>query len=99
MKRVIIIMLFLLSSIWAKEAKSIVDSVCYACHGDKMEQSCYGVSEIPNTLDKGYIREALMQYKNGSKSDYGMGNVMSEQLGGLSDEEIDALSEYIPTLR
>ncbi len=99
MKKIIIILCFFISSIFATQAKSIIDSVCYACHGEKMELSCYGVSQVPNTLNESYIKSALKEYKNGLKNDYGMGAVMQSQVGGLSDAEIDALAKYIPTLK
>ena len=99
MKKVIVILCFLTSLVFAREAQSIVESVCYACHGEKMELSCYGVSQIPNTLNEVTILTALKAYKNGSKSDYGMGDVMQSQVGGLSHLDLEALAKYIPTLK
>lgn len=99
MKKLILTLCFLVSSIFASQPKSIIDSVCYACHGEKMELKCYGVTKIVNTLSSKNIKSSLMQYKNGSKDKYGMGAVMQSQIGGLSDDEIDALSKYIPTLK
>lgn len=99
MKKIIIILFCSLSLLFAREAKTIISSVCYGCHGDKMELSCYGVSKIANTLSEEYIKSALLQYKSGSKSDYGLGDIMLSQIGGLSNKEIEALALYIPTLK
>jgi len=99
MKKILLTLCLLISSLFAFNAKSIVDSVCYACHGSQMEQSCYGVSKVPNVLSSSDILKALKGYKSGEKSDYGMGAVMNSQVGSLSHEELKALAEYIPTLR
>lgn len=97
--KIIITMFLMISPLLAKDAKSIVESVCYACHGEKMELSCYGVTEITNTLSKETILEALREYKSGKRNKYGMGNVMKAQIHPLNDDELKALSKYIPTLK
>ena len=81
------------------KAREIIDSVCYACHGENMQQSCYGVTKIPNTLSSKNIYKTLIAYKQHNKNEYSMGRVMSQQVEKLSIEELKALSEYIPTLR
>ena len=64
-----------------------------------MGKRCYGVSKIPNELNQDTIIDALRAYKLGSRSIYGMGEVMKSQLMSLSDDDLKKLSRYIPTLR
>lgn len=99
MKNVVITLLLFSTALLAREAGEIVATVCYECHGTKMNESCMGVSQAPNTLDAVTIREALTGYRSGERSTYGMGSTMQEKVSELSDGEIKALSEYIPTLQ
>ena len=98
MKRVVLTLCLLLSYIFASNAKDIIASSCYACHGYNMDKSCYGVSKIPNKLNQDIIIETLRAYKLGNKNIYGMGKVMESQLKSLSDDDLKRLSAYIPTL-
>ena len=99
MKKIVLGVLLLGTALFAREAREIVSSVCYDCHGSQMEQSCMGVSRIVNTLDTKSIHDALKGYKHDHRNSYGMGSTMQEKASDLSDDEIKALSEYIPTLR
>jgi len=99
MKKVILTLCLLLSYVFAGNAKDIIASSCYACHGDNMDKSCYGVSKIPNKLNQDTIFKTLRAYKLGTKNIYGMGEVMKSQLKSLSDDDLKKLSVYIPTLR
>ncbi len=99
MKKTFLFLFLLISSLFAREAKEIINSSCHACHGSKMEKAGFGVSKIPNILSSNYILEALRDYKLGKKNDYKMGIVMTNQLKSLSDEELKALAKYIPTLK
>jgi len=89
----------MLSCVFANEAKDIIASSCYACHGDNMEKSCYGVSKIPNILNQDTIIKTLRAYRKGTLNTYGMGEVMKSQLMSFNDEQLKSLSVYIPTLR
>ena len=40
-----------------------------------------------------------MEYKAGTLNRYKMGNVMKAQVSKLSEEDIEALAKYIPTLK
>ena len=55
MKRVVLMLCLMFTSIFANGAKSIISSSCYTCHGNNMERSAYGVSKIPNTLNQSMI--------------------------------------------
>ena len=73
MKKVAVAILLLSTALLAREAREIIGSVCYECHGMQAEQSCYGVSQIINTLDPKTIHDALKGYKNDGRDTYGMG--------------------------
>ena len=59
----------------------------------------FGVSKIPNTLPQEEILKKLRGYKSGTLSQYGMGNTMMEQLANFSDDDLVALSKYVPSLK
>ncbi|MDD5373873.1 MAG: hypothetical protein PHO62_10675 [Sulfurimonas sp.] len=85
--------------IFASSAQDIVSKVCSECHGSKMNESCMGVSKLPNSLSQPEILTALKGYKNGKKSEYSMGSTMTEKVSNFSDSELEELSKYIPTLK
>ena len=99
MKKLILVLCFLSTLLFASKPQSIISSVCYNCHGDKMQLSCFGVTKVVNTMEENSIKDALLAYKDGSRDSYGMGNMMQSQIGGLSIEEIKSLAKYIPTLK
>ena len=99
MFRVLLIYMLLLGYTFASSAKTNVENVCSNCHGYWVHESAFGVSEAPNTLTSADILTKLRAYKNGTLSQYGMGNTMTGQLTNLTDEELVELSEYIPTLK
>ncbi|PAF49870.1 cytochrome C [Helicobacter sp. 12S02232-10] len=78
---------------------TIIKTKCQACHGANMEKSALGKSKIVNTLDSKKIKADLMGYKAGTLNQYGLGATMWGQIKPLSDEDIDALAKYIPTLK
>jgi len=98
MKMLIITTLFS-TLMFASSAQKTVSYVCYECHGKSMNESCMGVSQAPNTLSQADLLTALKGYKDGSKSDYGMGSTMTEIVSGYSDDDLEELSKYIPTLK
>jgi cytochrome c553 len=85
--------------IFAASAQNIVSNICAECHGKNMAESCMGVSKSPNSLTKVEILAALNGYKEGKRSEYSMGSTMTEKLSNLSTNDIEELSEYIPTLK
>jgi len=71
---------------------------CVGCHGINGEKKALGKSEIITAWNKEKTFAALKGYKDGS---YGgaMKGVMKGQVIRLSDEELEALSEHISTLK
>lgn len=72
---------------------------CAGCHGSKAEKKAMGKSAVINAFSSEKIADAIKGYKNGTLNSYGMGAVMKGQVSLLSDADIKALSEYIPTLK
>ncbi len=71
---------------------------CAGCHGAKAQNHALGKSKIIHNFTAKQISTALHGYKNGT---YGgaMKAVMAGQAKNLSDKDISALAEYIPTLK
>jgi len=67
---------------------------CAGCHGQEAQLAALGKSKIIKDMTKEEIVSALKGYKDGT---YGgvMKGVMKSQVANLSEEEIDALGEYI----
>jgi len=71
---------------------------CMPCHGVNAEKSAYGVTEIINTWDSVSLKDTLMEYKAGTLDEYGYGELMHSQTVTYTDEEINLVADYIPTL-
>lgn len=99
MFRIILIGLLSFGYIYASSAQQNVENVCSNCHGFWVHEGAFGVSNAPNTLSQKELLTKLREYKAGTLSQYSMGSTMTEQLVGLSDEELIELSKYIPTLK
>merc|ERR1711941_82022 len=69
---------------------------CAGCHGASAEKPALGKSQVIKGWDAAKTVEALKGYKDGT---YGgvMKGVMKGQVASLSDEDIQALGEYIST--
>jgi len=88
----------------AQEAKPTVNAAslyakCAGCHGSKGEKKALGKSTPIGGWDKAKLVRALKGYKAGTVNSYGMGPLMKGQVGSLSDEEIEALANYISKLK
>jgi len=71
---------------------------CMPCHGVYGEQSAYGVTVAINELNATTLKTTLEAYKAGTQDSYGYGDVMHAQINAYSEEDINTLSEYIPSL-
>lgn len=72
---------------------------CAGCHGTKGEKKALGKSAPIGSWDKAKTVEALKGYKAGSRNVYGMGGLMKGQVASYSDADIEAVAEYISTLK
>ena len=71
---------------------------CASCHGKKAEKKALNKSQVIQGWDKQKIVDALKGYKDGS---YGgaMKGLMKGQVATYDDAQIEAVSEYISTLK
>ncbi|ADV47103.1 c-type cytochrome [Nitratifractor salsuginis] len=72
---------------------------CAGCHGADGKMKALGKSPAIAGQDAASIAEKLKAYKAGTRNAYGMGGVMQGQAAGLSDEDIQALADYISKLK
>jgi len=99
MLKIVLISLLSFGYIFGASAQTNVENLCSNCHGFRLHQGAFGVSEAPNTLTSSEVLTKLRGYKAGTLDQYSMGATMTEQLSALSDEELVELSEYVPTLK
>ncbi|GAA9829391.1 cytochrome c [Helicobacter pylori] len=78
----------------ATDVKALAKS-CAACHGVKFEKKALGKSKIVNMMSEAEIEKELKDFKSGANKN----PVMTTQVKKLSDEDIEALAKYIPTLK
>ena len=71
---------------------------CAACHGANAEKKALGKSMVINTMSEDEVYGALKGYQDGTYG-AGMKVLMKNQLAQLKDEDLKALSSYIPTLK
>ncbi|OOF68242.1 c-type cytochrome [Rodentibacter caecimuris] len=76
------------------KAEKVYKRSCATCHGKKGERSAIGKSKIINQLKTEEISTALFDRKKGNI--IGAGNPAKQR---LSEEEIKALSKFVPTLQ
>ncbi len=72
---------------------------CVSCHGAKAEKKALNKSEIINTWDAAKIASTLKGYKAGTTNNHGMGALMKGQVAAYDDATIDAVAQYITTLK
>lgn len=74
---------------------------CAACHGAKAEKTYLNKVPALSTLTPDERLAALKGYKDGSlgKGKFGMGGIMKGQVLGLSEADMNAVNEYIQTLK
>lgn len=71
---------------------------CVACHGPKAEKSFNNKVTVLTTLDKDALVASIKSYKEGANK-FGMGAMMKPIAAPLSDDDINAVAEYITTLK
>ncbi|OOF42521.1 cytochrome C biogenesis protein CcsB [Rodentibacter rarus] len=76
------------------KAEKIYKRSCATCHGKKAEKPAMGESKIINQLKTEEISTALLARQKGKL--IGAGNPVKQR---LTQEEIKALSQFIPTLQ
>ena len=71
---------------------------CASCHGSSGEKKALGKSKVINEMTQVNLVSALKGYQDGS---YGasMKALMKGQVAKLNNEDIDALAQYISTMK
>ena len=98
-KLAILISLFSASLlIGADQGKEVYYQKCITCHGVNGEKKAIGISKEINTLTAKEVQSALNGYKNDT---YGgkYKNLKRSMSRTLSNDDINALSVYIQTLK
>ena len=68
---------------------------CKGCHGEDGKTAALGKSAIIAGQSKEAIIASMNAYKAGTKNEVGMGALMKGQAASMSDEEIEAVAEYL----
>ena len=71
---------------------------CMSCHGRNGEKFALGKSKVIGGDNKEAILYQLQEYKAGRLNQYGMGALMKGQVVGLTDNELELVSEYVSRL-
>ncbi|NLU34904.1 MAG: c-type cytochrome [Wolinella succinogenes] len=98
MKKIALGMIFAAASLMAADGATLYKK-CVACHGVKAEKPALGKSEVIAGWDKAKLVEELKAYKAGTLNRNGMGAMMKGQMASFSDADIEAVAEYISTLK
>lgn len=98
MKKIVLGMVFAAASLMAADGAALYKK-CISCHGVKAEKPALGKSEVIAGWDKAKTVESLKAYKAGTLNKKGMGGMMKGQMASFSDADIDAIAEYISTLK
>ncbi|AXP08362.1 c-type cytochrome [Campylobacter hepaticus] len=72
---------------------------CAICHGAKAEKVYLNKVPALNTLSAEEITQALKEYKAGTRNKFGQGGIMKIQLTSLSEADLEAIAQYIQTLK
>lgn len=68
---------------------------CKGCHGADGKTKALGKSAVIAGQDKETLITSLKAYQAGTKNVAGMGSLMKSQVATMSDEEIEAVAEYL----
>ncbi|WP_456433103.1 c-type cytochrome [Nitratifractor sp.] len=72
---------------------------CAGCHGSDGKTPALGKSPAIAGQSKEDLVSKIEGYKAGTRNAYGMGNVMHAQVESYNEEQIEALSAYISSLK
>ena len=72
---------------------------CAGCHGADGKTKALGKSAVIAGEPKEDLVLKITEYKAGTRNVAGMGTLMKGQVASLSDEDIQAVAEYISTLK
>lgn len=68
---------------------------CKGCHGADGKTKALGKSAVIAGQDKEALIASMKEYQAGTKNVAGMGSLMKGQVATMSDEDIEAVAEYL----
>jgi cytochrome c553 len=78
-----------------KDEGAVLYAKCAGCHGKDGKTKALGKSELLFGQSKDVLEEKIEAYKSGTRNVAGMGTLMKGQVAGMSEENIEDVSEYI----
>lgn len=81
------------------DGAAMFNKYCKQCHGEKGEKHVAGKTAQISALPKETILKALKEYRSGKRSTHGMGQVMKSEVLKNTDAELEALANYIVSLK
>lgn len=72
---------------------------CKGCHGADGKIVALGKSAVIAGQDKAVLIASMNEYKAGTKNVAGMGSLMKGQVASMSDEDIEAVAEYLSSVK
>ncbi|WP_104698025.1 MULTISPECIES: c-type cytochrome [unclassified Helicobacter] len=97
MKKLVLLMAFGIASLCLADAPAVFKK-CQACHGPTGQKLAPGSKATIAGLSKEKLLEDLKGYKAGTADNGGNKKIMYAQMKNVSDEDIEALAEYISQL-
>ena len=86
------------SSSFAADGEKVYKK-CVACHGAKAEKVYLNKIPALNSLDPQEMVENMKKYKAGELNLFKMGPAMKGQMASLTEEDMQAVVDYIQTLK
>jgi len=72
---------------------------CKSCHGVDGKTKALGKSAVIAGQEKEALITSMKEYQAGTKNVAGMGMLMKGQVATMSDEDIEAVAEYLSSLK
>lgn len=72
---------------------------CKGCHGADGKTKALGKSAVIAGQDKAALIASMNEYKAGTRDVAGMGMLMKGQVANMSDADIEAVAEYLSSIK
>lgn len=98
MKKIVLLVALACVGAFAADGAAIYKK-CAVCHGAKAEKKY--LNKVPALVDTDPVQRLadMKAYKAGTLSKVNMGAIMKGQMANLSDADMEAVSNYISTLK
>jgi len=71
----------------------VIEQICKGCHGKNYEKKAFAKTAILKDMDKEEIFHKLKGYREGTLSQYSLGEVMQHEVKNYSDSELKEFAE------